>query len=327
MVFFRLPAKDYMQFVFNPKSLRFERAGIPWGNWLLGLLALLAFTVLFFFGIAWLDATVWETPEEIALRKENQALASYYQVVAHELKESKALVSSIAQKDEALKSTLFDAILHPTEETKTNTFEPGKNTNDITQKAIALQQQVNQIKEKAIFNSAYFSEHLHHHDASINYKLLFTPSIIPVENASLASGFGKRIHPFHKGLYHHTGIDLLAPKGSAVMATASGTVNVINNSLEIAGYGNYIEISHGNGFITRYAHLENILVKKGQQVTKGQTIGTVGNTGGSAAPHLHYEVLVDGLEQNPIYYLLQGLNTEAYEKMLTASKKQNQALD
>jgi murein DD-endopeptidase MepM/ murein hydrolase activator NlpD len=128
-----------------------------------------------------------------------------------------------------------------------------------------------------------------------------TPSIMPT-SGWLSSHFTRsRFHPvLHENLAHE-GIDVSAPMGAPIVAPASG--RVISAGFE-AGYGNTLEIDHGNGIVTRYAHCSRIVVRRGQQVTRGQLIATVGNSGLSTGPHLHYEVHVNGRPENPLRYVL-----------------------
>jgi murein DD-endopeptidase MepM/ murein hydrolase activator NlpD len=156
------------------------------------------------------------------------------------------------------------------------------------------------------------------------------PSASPVKDLNeqnLVSGFGVRINPFHKGNYHHDGLDIALPKGTEVLATGDGRVVSINNSRVEAGFGNYIEIDHGNGFITRYAHLESIHVNWGQKISIGQVIGHSGSSGGSVAPHLHYEVLKLGVNLDQLYYLVKGIDAKQHQLLSIKSKTQNQSLD
>ena len=120
-------------------------------------------------------------------------------------------------------------------------------------------------------------------------KLRHLPAIHPVDlsNAKLVSKFGYRRDPFSKKYKKHEGHDFSAKIGTDVMSTADG---VIVSSRYNGTFGNYVEVSHGNGYKTVYGHLSKRLVKKGDYVVRGQKIGEVGNTGRSTAPHLHYEV-------------------------------------
>lgn len=126
------------------------------------------------------------------------------------------------------------------------------------------------------------------------------PSRMPLGQASLTSGYGMRRHPVLGGRRKHNGIDLAAPTGTPVYATADGTVSRAN---WFSSYGKYISIEHGGELQTRYAHLSRIAVSDGQRVRKGDVIGYVGSTGRSTGPHLHYEVRVSGRAVDPRPYL------------------------
>jgi murein DD-endopeptidase MepM/ murein hydrolase activator NlpD len=121
------------------------------------------------------------------------------------------------------------------------------------------------------------------------------PAKLPLRSA-LNSGFGPRISPWTGAPEFHAGIDLAAAPGTPVKATAAGTVRVAGNA---AGYGTTVLLEHGQGVETRYGHLESVAVARGQRVEAGQVIGRSGNTGRSTAPHLHYEVLVNGRPVDP----------------------------
>lgn len=125
-----------------------------------------------------------------------------------------------------------------------------------------------------------------------------TPSIPPAPGV-VSCGFGKRLSPFSNTPEFHTGMDIANSKGTPVVASARGTVIFARKKWLI---GNLVIIDHGNGIVTKYGHLDKILVKKEDQVNRGDTIGLMGNTGKSTGPHVHYEVLVDGESQDPSRY-------------------------
>lgn len=129
------------------------------------------------------------------------------------------------------------------------------------------------------------------------------PTISPLDHYKrITSNFGERYNPLKKKQDFHRGIDFSAEVGTPVQSTASGTVKSTTNSP--GGYGLHLEIQHGDGFVTKYAHLSEIKVKEGEMVTLGQVIGLSGNTGWSTAPHLHYEVIKDGEYVDPKNYFL-----------------------
>lgn len=121
-----------------------------------------------------------------------------------------------------------------------------------------------------------------------------------VTGGRITSPFGGRIHPITGAEIFHKGIDIGASQGNSIFAYANGTVSYAGWK---SGYGNFVEINHGNGLVTRYGHMSAIYVKEGQQVTAGQRIGAVGSTGTSTGPHLHFEVIINGINKNPQNYL------------------------
>ena len=135
------------------------------------------------------------------------------------------------------------------------------------------------------------------------------PSQMPLQKATLTSDFGMRIHPVLGGRRAHKGIDLAAPTGTPVYATADGLVGMAQ---WFSSYGNYIQIEHGAGLETRFGHLSGYTVHAGDRVTKGQLIGYVGSTGRSTGPHLHYEVRIAGGAVNPLPYMVETTAQEAF---------------
>jgi murein DD-endopeptidase MepM/ murein hydrolase activator NlpD len=127
------------------------------------------------------------------------------------------------------------------------------------------------------------------------------PSIDPVPGSNFCSGFGYRIDPIKKTVRMHWGVDLSAPRGTPIHTSADGVVS--RTEWSTGGYGWVIDVDHGYGFETRYAHCHKILVNTGDIVKRGQIIGTVGSTGRSVAPHCHYEVHVSGIRVNPYHYI------------------------
>ncbi|MDY7098202.1 MAG: M23 family metallopeptidase [Pseudomonadota bacterium] len=138
---------------------------------------------------------------------------------------------------------------------------------------------------------------------SIERPVVSVPSRNPLNSGRISSGYGMRTHPVLGRRARHKGIDLAAPTGTPVYATADGMVKRAHYSRT---YGLVIYLDHGSSLETRYAHLSKLNVADGQPVRKGDLIGFVGSTGRSTGPHLHYEVRVDGLAVNPIPYMKEG---------------------
>ncbi|MGY8905370.1 MAG: M23 family metallopeptidase [Burkholderiales bacterium] len=136
-------------------------------------------------------------------------------------------------------------------------------------------------------------------------KTMMVPTQQPVLAGNLGSAFGWRIDPFTGGQALHTGLDFQAEPGTPILAAAGGVV--VAQEFH-AAYGNMVEIDHGNALITRYAHAAKVWVKKGDLIKRGQKIAEVGTTGRSTGPHLHFEVLLQGVPQNPQKFLTAGQN-------------------
>jgi murein DD-endopeptidase MepM/ murein hydrolase activator NlpD len=132
------------------------------------------------------------------------------------------------------------------------------------------------------------------------------PTAQPVDGVT-GSGYGSRVDPFTGRAAFHQGIDFNAPSGTDIHAAAGG---VVLTSEWHPGFGNLVEVEHGNDLITRYAHASKVMVKAGDLVKRGQKIAEVGSTGRSTGPHLHFEVLVNGVPQNPMSFLAAGQNVD-----------------
>lgn len=130
--------------------------------------------------------------------------------------------------------------------------------------------------------------------------LALQPSFRKPTNGRLSDGFGPRVHPLHGAKKFHEGLDLAPGKGAQVFAAQDGKVLFAG---ERGAYGKLIILDHGGGLTSRYAHLSEITVRRGDTVRKGQVIGRVGATGGATGPHLHFEIRQDGRPQNPLLYL------------------------
>jgi len=131
-------------------------------------------------------------------------------------------------------------------------------------------------------------------------RLARVPSLLPVPGL-IGGGFGWRRDPFTGAKQFHRGVDLSAPPGTPVFAPADGIVLAADRE---GGYGNVLTISHGDGMVTRYGHLSAFKAKAGQEVRRGDTIALVGSSGRSTGPHLHYEVLLEGRQVDPMAYVL-----------------------
>jgi len=321
-----------IKYHYNPKTFRYERARITIRD-ILWYLSCLLFSSLIISGVAIVTYDYWtETENERLLMIENKLLKKHRPILEEDLNKVEATLVNLKEADRDLYLRIFN-----TDPPKSS---PPSNTISREQALLAdasgfeglldlLKTKSELLKAKSSRTNEVFGNTIHISDEQLEI-LQSIPSLQPVNNPQLdllVSGYGKRINPFHKGNYQHPGADFAAARGTEVFATATGRVININRTSLQAGYGNYIDLDHGHGFVTRYAHLEDINVHRGQKVDKGFVIGTVGNSGGSIAPHLHYEIIRAGEQVNPAPYMMEGLTSEQHNTLLKLSAKQNQSLD
>ncbi len=320
------------EFRFNPKTLRYEPVGFSFWRFGLTLFTYLTFGFLFFIGLNLLQNFLIETKLEKELIAENNALIEYKAVLTAQIAESNSSLDKLKTEEAHLNEKLFEV---PEEETTLQrnddlaSFQL-ETANDLFDKRILfIEERLNTLNTKAKKYRQIFTNKLTVKKADVT-RLANLPSIAPVKELmteNLVSGFGIRINPFHKGNYHHDGIDIALTKGTEVLAAGNGKVASYGLSNLEGGYGNYIEIDHGNGIISRYSHLEKISVTWGQKISQGQVIALSGSSGGSVAPHLHFEVINNGESQDPLIYMVEGINPAQHLQLVVKSKIKNQSLD
>jgi len=170
---------------------------------------------------------------------------------------------------------------------------------DAVQDPSLVRDEIDNLKERSsVLKESFGILEKVYHDQSL--LLAATPSIAPVKGM-IAYGYSWRKDPFTGLPAFHTGLDIVAPKGTRVQAPADGIVVKANRE---TGYGNVVYLSHGNGVTTRYAHLDGFAVRPGQGVRRGEVLGFIGDTGRSLGAHLHYEVLVNNSKVDPTQYIL-----------------------
>jgi murein DD-endopeptidase MepM/ murein hydrolase activator NlpD len=317
------------KYYYNVKTLRYERARLSISGYLSTGVGLLAFGAVFFIGLFYLQNKLIDTPAEKQLRMENAALKNHYKILTAKVVKSKIGLSELVKKEDNLYATFFDAspeIAHA-DARENNILVSDRDQFTETVK------ELESLYRRSYFKAAISNDHYSRY-ASVS-KLDFLqiksfPGALPVQDADakmLVSGFGTRINPWHKARYHHDGVDFAGVRGSSVLATGDGTVILVKQSDLPAGYGSYIEIDHGYGYVTRYTHLGELKVHTGQKVKKGNTIAIMGMSGGSIAPHVHYEVLKDGHQIDPMKVLVEGLGSDQFNLMVKAARQPNQSLD
>ncbi|NPA46752.1 MAG: M23 family metallopeptidase [Chlorobi bacterium] len=270
----------------------------------------------------------FDTPDELALRRENEDLKLHVAVLDKKFDHLEAVLKNIQKRDKNLYRLLFEAEPIPDDVREAGYGgSDDANLNDLSADAVTrLNRKMEALSKKLVVQSQSFDELIRLAKEKEKY-LSHIPAIQPVENKDLkrlASGFGRRFHPILKIWRPHNGLDFTAKTGTPIYATGDGVVTYAGRG---SGFGLHVKIDHGYGYETVYAHMSRMAVRKGQKVKRGQIIGYVGSTGLSTGPHLHYEVHYKGKPVNPIYYFYRDLNAEDYEKLMEISKTAQQSLD
>lgn len=273
---------------------------------------------------------VFGSPSEKNLRVENSRLLAQYHILSSRLDDTLGVMQQLQRRDDNLYRVIMQAdpvadALRNASYGKTNRYEE---LMDMTNAKMVVNttQQMDLLARRVYVQSKSYDDIVElckKHDDM----LACIPAIQPVSNKNLkqtASGYGNRIDPIYKTVKFHAGMDFSANVGTPVYATGNGTV-------QKAGweglYGNCITIDHGFGYVTRYAHLSKIGVRKGQKVVRGEKIGQVGSTGKSTGPHLHYEVHLKGHIMNPVNYYFMDLNADDYDKMIQIASNHGKVFD
>lgn len=321
-----------IKYYYDTESCKYERIKVSTWDIILNLLGFFSVSFIISVVIVVIFSTYFESPKEMLLTKENQELKIYYDLIEKELNNLDAMMNALQKRDDNVYRVIFEADPIPgtIRQAGTGGSEKYKEIleSDLVDEELILNllQNVDQMKRQMYIQTKSYDEILQM--ARNKSKLLAaTPAIQPIANKELtrlASGFGQRIHPIYKVKMMHFGIDFTAPRHTPIYATGDGVVErVIKN---FGGYGKQVIINHGFGYKTRYAHMQEFNVNAGDKVKRGDMIGTVGNSGLSTAPHLHYEVLKDNKKVDPVNYFYMDLNDEEYEKILELASIENQSL-
>lgn len=321
-----------IKYYYDTESCRYERIKVSSWDIILNLLGFLVVSSIIGLGIFFVTDHYFESPAKAALRKENDELKLYYDLLEKDLDETNQMLSVLEERDDDIYRVVFGVEPIP-DEIRSAGVGGSNRYRELLEKGLEREeliltnmQRIDKLKKQMYIQTKSYDDIMTM--AQDKEALLASmPAIQPVSNKELkrlASGFGYRMHPIYKVRKMHTGTDFSLPTGTAVYATGDG--EVVYTKTKFSGYGKHIKIKHGFGYQTLYAHLSEFLVRPGQKVKRGQVIGYSGNTGGSTAPHLHYEVIHDNKKVNPVNYFYQDLSDAEYAEVLRLSSLENQSM-
>ena len=317
-------------YLYNPNTLNYERVYPSRREKLRIVVRHLSIGVvlglLFFF----LMIYYIPSPMESLIKKENKLLVTQYEVLSLRLNEALEVLDEVQIRDEKLYRTIFQADSIPASIRKpgfggTNRYEHLMNLQN-HELIVSASQKVDMLSKQLYIQSKSLDE-LIALGKSQEERLKCIPAIQPISNKDLkrtASGYGMRMDPIYRTRKFHAGMDFSAKKGTDIYSTGNGRVTYAGWK---QGYGKCVIINHGYDYKTLYAHMNKFKVRVGQKVSRGEVIGEVGNTGKSTGPHLHYEVLVNGRNDNPSKYYYMDLSPEEYDRMIQIAENHGQVMD
>lgn len=314
---------------YNPETNNFERfypsMKERFASWMkiasAALILAAIFVILFNYLIA--------TPNEKNLRAENKRLKSQYGVMSARMENMLEVMDKMEDRDDNFYRVMMQ--LDPMSDARRLSgidFENRYSQLSKLSDSRLVEQLSNRMNllEKRIYSQLQSFDQLEEALSNQQDRLAHIPSVIPINIAdyTMSSGYGYRVDPIYGSSKFHEGLDFAASKGTDVFATGDGKVTVAGRE---AGYGNCIDIDHGYNYLTRYAHLSEVMVKPGEEVKRGQLIGKVGSTGKSTGPHLHYEVRYKDVPQNPVNFYFMDLTPEEYYEMIQIAENAGHVMD
>ena len=313
------------QYEFDKKHFKFRKpkasVWVILRKAFLWFIASLSMAVLYYV----IFALFFSTDEERRLKNENRMYAKEYPLLEEREQMLSEVVEGLSVRDDRIYEEIFNTSAPDMERFSSLDFlmalDSIPDADIVTASAgrlDALESSASQVEE----NFLKVMEILEDKD------FVMPPMTNPMKEFTFAqtgASVGNKINPFYKVPMKHNGLDIIAPAGEPVFATADGVVKDVIKSRK--GLGNVVVIDHGNGYVTRYAHLADVEAKKGRKVRKGARLGYVGVSGNSFAPHLHYEVLRDTLVLDPVNHFFASVTPEEYMNMLIMSVTTGQSMD
>ena len=290
---------------------------------------------LAFLGIAVIFAillfTFFKSPKEKMQARELEYMKLQYEIMNDRLDNLEVLMADMEQRDNNLYRVMFEADPIPSSLRRSGFSGADryadlygyKNSTQVVSAARKLDVIASQLYNQSVSYDTLFA--LARNKSAM---LAHIPAIFPLKGTDIkyiSSYFGHRPDPIYKVEKFHSGIDFSAQMGTEAYATGDGVVYDVEKGHW--GYGNMVTIDHGFGYKTRYAHLQKAAVRKGQKVKRGQCIGFIGNTGKTTGVHLHYEVLKNDVQIDPINFFYNDLTPDEYEQILQQSTLPTQTMD
>ncbi|HOZ15789.1 MAG TPA: M23 family metallopeptidase [Tenuifilaceae bacterium] len=308
-----------IKYQFNPHTLSFDIIRIPFYKRLAKILIHLGFYLAIFFVLGYGFSIFVDTPIEQGLKRTNSEYLLKYELTIKQLNELNIMLAQMESRDNNIYRSIFETDSIPLSIRRGGYGGAEKyaslygNTNSAM--LIKTYKMLDEISWRSYIQSRSFDE-VSEMAKNKERMIECVPAIQPISVKNLvriSDFYGYRKDPMNRVRTMHHGIDFAGPIGTPVYSTGDGIV--VEADYSFSGYGNQVIVDHGFGYKTRYAHLHKITVKAGDKIERAEMVGTLGSSGKSTGPHLHYEVLVRNSSVNPLNYF-NDMTEEDYESML-----------
>ncbi|MBR6418445.1 MAG: M23 family metallopeptidase [Bacteroidales bacterium] len=322
--------KKHHTYKFNPHTLSYEKVKTSFVDKLKKVSFTVAFGIVLGVVLMVIGLRVFESPRQKKLARELDAMERQMENMRKVMKRNEAVLADLENRDNSIYRTLLQA--EPIVDSVRRAGMMGQSYDEFDgydhSDVIKLTaKRLDDFTKRLYIQSKSFDE-VYKMASNKQERLNHVPAIMPLRknSCSIISGFGTRYHPILHYRRMHTGVDLSAKTGTPIYATGDGTVQVAGRSDDLSGYGIAVLINHGYGYQTLYGHMNDVKVRQGQKVKRGELLGHVGSTGLASGPHCHYEVWLNGNKVNPIYYFFNDLTPHEYEQVIEAANQENQCL-
>jgi murein DD-endopeptidase MepM/ murein hydrolase activator NlpD len=312
-----------VKYYYDTETCTYEKVQWSFGSFLREASVYIAGSLVLGGVMLWGAYTFLDSPKESMLRQENEEMRSQLGSLNEKLNLVQARLEEIHEKDNVLYRSILNEKEIPEDTWKGGVGGSEKFTEMTVEELNETSRRVEELTYKLELQSKSLDK-LMTSSEKMKERMKRIPSIRPVAGG-IVSGFGNRIHPINKVRHVHTGIDFMAKSGTPVVATADG--EVVISGIKGNGYGIHVDINHGYGYVTKYAHLSKVSVSVGQKVKRGDVIGYTGNTGLSKGPHLHYEIEKNGQKINPIDFFYSDLSPQQYVQLRKQADHENESMD
>ena len=305
------------RYVFNPLTLSYEIKKDSRLTGLIKSLIFLAITLLVTILILVIQVALgYDLPKTAILRKKNAKLTSKVALLNRQLEQHNENLYALQVRDDGIYRSIFGMNAIP-DEIRNSGFSGINRYSEYDGSLKDVAQKLDRLMKKTYIQSKSFDE-VSLLSKRMEEMVMCIPAIPPMvpddSKYRFSSPFGWRFHPIYHTQKMHTGVDLVMDSGTPLYATGDGVVHTVKS--EATGYGRQIVIDHGFGYKTRYAHMQEVILKVGTPVKRGDCVGFSGNTGSSTGAHLHYEVLYKDNQVNPANYYDLSMTPEEYMTMI-----------